>query len=117
MITKIQIDELETQLAKAKEAYAKKPKKVCPKELKKLFSDADCISIDGSPLLTNIYCDEDMLLDTKWNEDDLTFECSIEYDEIRSIFYYPKTNTYEISTNKETSKIQIYTLNNLGVAA
>ena len=53
-------------------ALSKKPKKVCPKEFKKLFDDADCISIDDSPLLTNINCDEDMLI----IGDD--YECGVE---------------------------------------
>ena len=108
---------LEDALHRAKESLAKQSKHIGVGQFKELLEKADAITIDGGPLLTNFKCDEDMLIDTQWSEDDLLFECHYNIEDVKSIRYNPNTKQYELSINGgETCKFELFNLSKVEAA-
>jgi len=108
---------LEDALRRAKESLLKQSKYVGVGQFKELLEKADAITIDNGPLLTNFECDEEMLIDTQWNEDDLLFECRYSIDDIKHIRYNPIDKKYELSIDGgETCKFELFNLNKVEAA-
>jgi len=108
---------LEDALRRAKKSLAKQSKYVGVEQFKELLEKADAITIDGGPLLTNFECDEDMIIDTQWSEDDLLFECRYSIDDVKHIRYNPNNKQYELSIDGgETCKFELFNLNKVEAA-
>ena len=83
---------------------------------KNLLDQADAISIDDSPILTNWELgNDDTLIDTKWWEDELFYESTIYEVEIKNIAF-KNDNFYisEFNTNK-VSKVKLFSIKTIGV--
>jgi hypothetical protein len=81
-----------------------------------LIKNADAISINDSPMITNWELgNDDTLIDTKWWEDELFYESTIYEAEIRNIAF-KDDNFYisEFNTNK-VSKVKLFSIKTIGV--
>lgn len=82
-------------------------KEITIEKLKELLSQADAISIDDSPMLTdwNLFYDNEALINTKWNEDDQEWECELSEFEIECIKF--GGNSFHIYYKKETPTTRV----------
>ncbi len=81
---------------------------------KNLLNQADAISIDDSPMLTNWELgDDESLIDTKWNEDDLEYDCVVE--DISKIKFLTDSCFHIYHEVNRVTRVKLFSIKTIGV--
>ena len=81
---------------------------------KNLLDQADAISIDDSPMLTNWKLgDDESLIDTKWNEDDLEYDCVVE--DISKIKFLSDSCFHIYHEVNRVTRVKLFSIKTIGV--
>jgi len=81
---------------------------------KNLLDQADAISIDDSPMLTNWKLGNDeSLIDTKWNEDDLEYDCVVE--DISKIKFLSDSCFHIYHEVNHVTRVKLFSIKTIGV--
>ena len=80
---------------------------------KNLLDQADAISIDDSPMLTNWELgNNESLIDTKWNEDDLEYDCVIE--DISKIKFLSDSCFHIYHEVNHVTRVKLFSIKTIG---
>jgi len=81
---------------------------------KNLLAQADAISIDDSPMLTNWKLgDDESLIDTKWNEDDLEYDCVVK--DISKIKFLTDSCFHIYHEVNRVTRVKLFSIKTIGV--
>lgn len=84
-------------------------------KFKELLHQADAISIDDSPMLTNFNLDDDdeLLINTKWHEDELEYECIVE--DIEKILFGSDNSFHVYHEANKVTRIKLFEIKTIGI--